>query len=511
MPRPRLAVLVVVDQLRADFLLRLRSQMLPARTGDKVGGYRYLMERGAYFPHARHDVAHAMTAPGHATLSTGAYPHRTGIVLNKWYVAKTDSWTTSVLDPDSPPVGAQPGEGRGASPKLLLGPTLGDTLKTTSRTPRVVSVSLKARAAILMGGYTADRVLWFDGAGLAFVTSRYYAPGGALPPWVATLNTGLRKRRGQPYRWRTAGGKLLRSVKIGDSSALRLPYGVEITIDAALAALAGEHLGQREGASDLLLISLSSRDKLGHHVGPEDPLMAEMTLAEDRQLSRLFNGLSRHLPRGLDDVVIALSADHGVAPRADRLLRKRVPAGRHSGRELDRRAEAALVSALGKAPGGRWLAGSFSLNFYFTAAVRKKPDKLRRATRELVRFLAAQAGIRHVFSREDFLSGRLPPDPLRRQIRHSYFPGRSGDVVAIVEPFHYMADTPGHTNHHTGYSYDTTVPLLLAGPGIRRGMFPDPVESVDLAPTLSWVLGTIPPALAEGRVLERALVAAGTP
>ena len=511
--KPKLVVVVVIDQFRADYLTRFEKRFLPAGRGSGVGGFRYLMAKGAYFPFAEYELLQNMTCPGHATILTGASPVGHKIAINDFWDAEMGADGYCVDDKDAPIVGLEGGGSSGrrpVSPKRLKATTVGDELKAAGYASRVVGIALKDRSAILLGGQGADLAIWFDALASRWVTSKYYV--GELPEWVKKLNSRVAARDGEKFVWKSEvetglsnefdRGPFLRETTVGAKNWLHTPLGVELTTDAALAAVESMKLGSRPGAPDVLAISYSSHDMLGHRVGPNAREMEELTVAEDRSLSRLFRGLERSVPGGMKNVLVVLTADHGVAPTAPIALKGRLEAGAVNPEALLERLNSAMVAKLGKPSEGVWVVAQHSFNFYLNrkAAVGAGVAAAESALKEL---LLKEPAAEVVFTRSEVAAGRLPGGVFEAQIKKSYVVGQSGDVVMIPKPF--FADDDDPSAHMTGYSYDRTVPLIFAGPMIKPGVHASAARVADLAPTLSFVLGTIAPAKSEGRVLAEAL------
>ena len=511
---PRLLLLVVVDQLRADALNRFGARFLPPRQPDgQVGGFRYLQTCGAAFGAAEHDVLQAMTAPGHASIATGAWPYRHGIVVNKWFDPETGKKAYCVGDPGGKLVGVE-GDAPGRSPRNLFGPTLGDTLKNAGLGSRVVSIALKDRAAILMGGHRPDAALWMHSDSLQWTTSSFYRPDGQLPDWVSAQNAALNARRGEPVVFEPEGDPTGRAddgdghysyrYAIGDRAALALPFGYEVTVDLVEAALdAGVFSGPDR--TDLLMVSLSSHDYLGHEVGPNRREMEDMAAGADAALARILNLVDAHIPGGLGAVSVVLTGDHGVAARPEYAQAHNLGGGRFDGEAIEERLEAGLIKRFGPgADGQRWVLDEKYLQVYLNpkAAGPDGPDPatLQRATAALLR---EERGLLTAFTATDILTHRPPAGRLGEQAMRSYVPGRSGDVVGVPRPYWIPRNTNAH--HWTGYSFDRQVPLLMAGWGVRHVRYPYTVKIVDLAPTMATLAGTLHPALSEGRVLHEAI------
>lgn len=510
--RPRLVVAIVIDQFRSDYLTRFPSRFLPAtKTGGEVGGFQFLMEKGAYFPMAEYASLQNMTCPGHATIMSGSHPYHTRIAINEWYDAEKGQTVYCVGDESAPLVGPAGGGKEGISPRNFRGSTVGDELKNAGYPSRVIAVSLKDRAAVLMGGQRADLALWL-GENFQWISSQYYLKSGLLPEWVNKLNASLTARKGQTYKWDVSEkptglstGKndepLHVTKTIGTLDSLETPLGGELTTDAALAAIDAYSLG-KGAATDLLLISYSSHDLLGHRTSPNSREMEEMTVSEDREFARLFNGIRKRLPGGLNDVVISLTADHGMAPNLNLMREAGLDAGNIDTLKMAEKIEAAMNEKYG-AGKNKWLATIRSLNFFLDAknlAERKVSRGEVESTMKAV--IAKEPGVAHVFSRSDYEAGRLPSGTNELQIKNTYVVGRSGDLVAIPKPF--FIEGTKHT-HMTGYSYDRSVPLIIYGAKMRAGVYASQAQVVDLAPTLSFLLGVLPPAQSDGRVLSEAI------
>jgi hypothetical protein len=511
-------LVIVVDQMRADYLTRFRS-----RFGE--GGFRSFTDHGAYWPFARYEVLQGMTGPGHATVLTGSYPYRSGISLNAWCTTDAKGRTRSmyvVQDETAPLVGGNPPPGfneegacdaatdPGVSPRRLVGSTVGDELKLAGHPSRVVALALKDRAAVLLGGHLADLALWFDPVQFHWISSRYYVSD--LPEWVARLNARLDARHDERVTFASEGpgtgltaGTFGMDLPFGDKGALKLPLGVALTVDAAIEAIDALGLGKGRD-TDLLAISISSHDTLGHDLGPNRREMEELTVAEDREIARLLTAVASRLPGGLDDALLALTADHGIPspPAYMQGLRKDF-AGYIDAVAVRKRADDALRARFGPPAGANWVTGTVDLNFWLNdASVAAKPldrDHVSEALRAEIRRLVPEAEF--VLTRGDIAARRIPGGALGEHILRGYRDGQGGDVVVIPRPF--FAAAGDVTAHMTDYAYDMTVPLAIVGRGVEPRVYSSAAAVNDLAPTLSWLLGIVPPALNEGRVLSEAL------
>jgi hypothetical protein len=300
--KPKLVVLVVIDQFREDYLERYRADLKAQH------GFRLFLDHGAYFPDCYYDYANTKTAPGHATLGTGAYTDGHGINSNEWWDLNrnTKRPVTSVEDDRYKIVGLlNAGEGaEGASPRNERASTLGDELRlATVGQSKVFGISLKDRAAILPVGHSANAAYWVDPKSGAFVTSTFYQ--NALPEWATTFNASPRAQQALDESHGDAKKSFFNQVDLS-------PAGNDYELDFARALITGEQLGHHP-TTDMLTISLSANDGLGHRVGPDAPEMRNMLGQLDQQLDSFFTWLDQNVDGGLANVWIALSADHGIA------------------------------------------------------------------------------------------------------------------------------------------------------------------------------------------------------
>ena len=298
---PKLVILLVVDQFRADYLDRYRADF-------KGRGFRLFLDHGAYFEDCYYDYANTKTAPGHATLGTGAYTDGHGIASNEWWdLSRNKQRPVSSVEDDRYRVLGEihPSKTGGASPLNLRASTIGDSLRlATMGQAKVFGISLKDRAAILPVGYSANGAYWIDPASGSFITSSYYMD--ALPDWATTFNSGDRIAQAE----QEAGTPGTRPFYEAVGST---PAANSYELDFARALITGEQLGNHP-VTDLLVVSLSANDIVGHQWGPDSPQSRQMVDSLDQQLDSFFTWLDKNIPGGLASTWIALSADHGVAP-----------------------------------------------------------------------------------------------------------------------------------------------------------------------------------------------------
>lgn len=468
LPEIRLVLLVAIDQFRQDYLWRFRHEY--------TGGLQRLMTRGAVFQNAFLEHYPTVTAVGHATMLSGATPSVSGIIGNDWYDREAGRTVQSITDDSVTLLG---GEGQGASPRRLLVTTVADELKMTvprgtspERTPRVIGVSFKDRAAILPAGRGADAAYWINGANGPFVSSTYYQQ--ALPEWVAAFNA-----KGSA----TAEGAL-------GSNARVLAFAGE--------ALVAEKLGQRQ-ATDLLTVSLSENDTIGHAFGPDSVQVRSIAIAADRLLGDFFATVDKVV--GLNHTLVIFTADHGVAPLPELQAQRRMPGGRVDGVEFFAQIQAALEARYGP---GEWLsatAGSSPyLNYGFLAQRGLDPADVRKVVAEAA--MKAQY-VARVYTRDQLELGQVAPDLVGRRVLRGFNAQRSGDLEIVFEPY-WMRQKTG-TTHGTPYNYDAHIPLVFMGPGVTPGTYSQKAALNDLAPTLATILEVDTPGAADGRILVEML------
>jgi predicted AlkP superfamily pyrophosphatase or phosphodiesterase len=501
--RPKLIVIVVIDQFRGDYLERYRDEF-----GE--GGFRLLLDHGANFSNCNYDYANPSTAPGHATLLTGAYTDGHGIQANQWWDPQKKRRVTSVEDDATKLVGIN-GDAIGSSPHNLLADTLGDELKlATQGKSRVFGVSLKDRASVLPAGYSGDGAYWIDQETGGWITSNYYRSD--LPKWVQDFNDSRRKDKYLNREWKDNSGAVLRTtnpdlVKGNASGYFVLlgstPFANDYEFDFARELVTYEKLGSGP-ATDLLVVSLSANDILGHQAGPDSPEMHAMALALDRQLAGFFDFLGHQV--GLANVWIALSADHGISPLPPAANKLHIPAANLSSKKLRALVNDILSAQLSPGHPANYVRDfDYPLMWVneevFTAAKIKETDAEHDVGEAL-----KQIGLRGYYTRSQLAKGDVPNTPTGLQYAHSYSPLGGWYVLGVPPPF-FLGIESG-TEHVSPYNYDTHVPLAFYGVPFQPGTYRTHAEPVDLAVTLASLLGINAPTHAIGRVLTEALVPA---
>jgi predicted AlkP superfamily pyrophosphatase or phosphodiesterase len=496
--RPKLVVVIVIDQFRGDYLERYRDEF-----GDS--GFRFLLDHGAYFSNCYYNYANTRTAPGHSTLFTGAYTDGHGIVGNEWWDQKKKRMVTSVEDDDTKLIGVD-GEKTGASPHNLMADTLGDELKlATQGKSRVFGVSLKDRASVLPAGFSGDGAYWIDPQSGAWVTSTYYR--NELPRWVQDFNSA-RPAKYWDREWKDGQGAVLRSTahrkrKDGSDAGFyevvgSTTFGNEYEFDFAKQLIVYENVG-RGPATDLLSISLSPNDILGHQVGPDSLEVHQMALDLDHELADFINFLGHQI--GLADVWIALSADHGISPLPDQAKKLRIPAANLTTSKIEAQMNAALTAKFSPGHSSAYVKLDYPMAWLDedTFAVAHVHE---RDAENAVGEAMKQAGMRGYYTKAQLAEGEVPNTALGQKYLHSYSPEGGWYVMGVPEPFTVGASG---TDHTSPYNYDTHVPLAFYGLPFQPGTYRTSVETVDMAATLASLLGINAPTHSVGRVLTEAL------
>ena len=540
--RPRLVLLIVVDQFRYDYLERF---------GDLFGpdGLRRLLRDGASWTQANYDHMPTYTAPGHATMMTGAYPAETGIVGNEWLDRSTGKRITSVTDESVKGLGGDPSE-PGASPRRLLSSTVGDELRlATNDRSKVIGISVKDRSAILPAGGHANAAYWFSTLAGTMVSSTYYF--NQLPAWVQAFNNTKPADKYFGAKWerllseneyvRRAGpdSPPWETVNTaGDTNAFPhtitggakapgrdfyfaldySPFTSDLLVSFAQQAIVNEQLGQDED-TDVLTVSFSANDYVGHRYGPYSQEAMDVTLRVDRQIATLLNFVQARV--GLANTLIAFTADHGVSPIPEQAAALGLGGARIQAANVLATIHAALSARYnphGKSPDptadylfkynefGTMREWFLNGNIYFNYdALKRDGVSLDEVSQVGAAAALTVPGVARCFTRAQLLRGATSiSDPIERRVLHGFHPARSGDVVIVAEPYKYLGDTITAT-HGSPYFYDTHVPLIIVGTGITPGRYLEPATPADIAPTLSAVLRITRPSSATGRVLLEAI------
>jgi predicted AlkP superfamily pyrophosphatase or phosphodiesterase len=482
--QPKLILAIMVDQLRYDYLTRFSSEY--------TGGIKRLLDQGAVFTNAHYEATPTVTSVGHSIFLTGAPPALSGIVSNDWWDRVVGKRVTSVSDDSTQLLGSS---GTGSSPWRLLQSTVGDELKLAGRGGKTIGISLKDRSAILPAGRMADGAYWFNSVTGAFVSSTYYFP--KLPAWVEEFN---RARPADKY----AGRKWLTTELPADPGADlygaldATPFSDELLEQLALNALSAEKLGTGD-KTDLLAISYSATDYVGHRFGPDSPEAHDVVTHVDKMIGELLQAAEAQAGSG--NVLVVLSADHGVAPVPELNQQRNMPGGRINWTAYTGAVEYALAKRWGE---GKWFAYSSDGVIYFNAdpvpGKKIDPAEIQRVAAEALR---AQDHIFRVYTYSQLLNGAIRMDQIDQRVRNGFNAARSGDIFTILDPY-WIFNSTG-TSHGTPYDYDAHVPVIFLGPQIRPGSYPRNIGVQDIAPTLATILGIETPSGSTGRVLDEIL------
>ena len=513
---PKLAVIIVVDQMRADYVDRFG--------GDWTGGLKRLMTEGAWFTRAAYPYLLTITCPGHATISTGTFPSTHGVFSNQWWDRESGHQMQCSEDPSAANFGYDgPGKDSNSGYRLKV-QTFADRLRA-ERGAHVVTLSAKARSAIMLAGHGGDAVTWLSEASDTWLTSSAFATAPVsevkrfiaahpveadfgkswTPSLPATGDARADAAPGErpPAGWTSTFPHVLNGTSGKPDAAFRAQWDTSPFADAYLAAMAASLVDQfRLGAHhgiDLLGVSFTGLDRVGHKFGPRSQEVRDHLARLDRTLGVLLEHLDRSVGRG--GYVIALSSDHGVTPIPEQLIAEHGDGGRIQAAPIVERVEALLAPALGAGPHVAKLDGRDG-NLYFATGVYERLRASPHLLDEVVRAIASAPGVGHVFRSEELKGARGDSDPWRRAAALSYVEGRSGDLILAPRPgWVASAEAAGHG---TASPDDQRVPILLMGRGIKAGHYDQPVTPADIAPTLAAICGIAMPQ-AEGHALRAAL------
>jgi len=545
--RPRLVLLIVVDQFRYDYLLRF---------GDLFGshGIGRLMHQGASWSDVNFDHVPTFTAPGHAVFMTGAWPSQTGIVATAWYERETGKKVKSITADTTLMLAGKPVQ-RGSSPRRLLCSTVGDELRLADNDrSKVIGISAKDRSAILPAGRRANAAYWFSTDNGNMVSSSYYF--NQEPDWVTHFNNrhvadalfGARwerllpeaeylKRAGRDdVPWENldkssndtnafphviTGGSLA-----ADKSFYRAldytPFSNDILLAFAEEAITNEKRGDNEN-TDLLSVSFSANDYVGHRFGPYSQEVMDMALRVDRQIGTLLDFIDARI--GLQNAVVVFTADHGASPVPEQAEELKLPGRRYQKSELLKVVEDNLQARYGRKdrPATDYIQtfktkegtedGLLNSNFYLNrAALKRDGIDLDECERVVGDAAMQMRGVARYFTRSQLESKAISAsDQVARRVLNGFYSQRSGDVIVVHEPYSILFDPPDDptdprstATHGSPYSYDTHVPLIIMGPGFAAKNFTEAATPADIAPTLAHLLRLQAPSCAVGRVLTEA-------
>lgn len=522
---PRLVVGIVVDQMRMEYLYRFESKF-----GE--GGFKRLMGEGFTLANAHYNYVPTYTGPGHASIYTGATPAIHGIIGNEYYDKITRKTVNCVEDSVYKPVGSLTANGK-ISPSRLLSTTVTDELKiSTQFRAKVVSMSIKDRGAVLPGGHHPDGAFWYDGKSGQFMTSTYYMM--QVPSWVQSFND--RKMPDQfllqvwkpllpieqytesgpdesPYERRLVGKPssafpyILPELRArnGNYDLLSLtPFANDLLTEFALVAVRGEQMGA-DATPDFLCISYSTPDLIGHAAGPQSVEVEDTYLRLDRNIQQLLSALDKAV--GVGKYTVFLTADHGVAEVPQYLKDKSMPGGLLSTEKL----RADLVDFLKPYFPGRQLIANVSNEqvFFdqegFSNDVKTAGVDLLIASQLTGNFLMTQEGVYNFYTESTLRQGSFSEGGIRGMVIRGFHPKRSGDIAYVLQPGWFSGSWPQGTTHQSPWTYDTHIPIIFFGAGIRKGSSAGYAAITDIAPTLALLLKTKFPSGMTGQPVIEAL------
>ena len=508
--KPKLVIILVLDQFRGDLPLRYSDDF------KTPNGFNLFLKRGAFFTDCYYDYANTMTAPGHSTIGTGAYTNGHGISLNEWWDLRrsTTHVVSSVEDERYTTVGDPNSKDVGASPRNELASTLGDeVVLATQGKAKLFGISLKDRAAILTSGHASNGAFWLDHASGKFVTSTYWET--KLPPWAQTFNDSDRAAHA------IAEAKARPGHFYDDVGAS--PASVSYLFDFAKSLVSGEQMG-RHDVTDVLTISISSTDILGHKVGPDAPEQRAMLDAVDVDLNNFFTWLDKNVDGGMSNVWVALSGDHGIAPTIAIASESGMPAASFNLPKLLSALETALNDRFSPGKSTKYMLGGelpyLQLDPREFAKIKVNEAEAEQAVADLLPAalestlppaptgvsqtrLAPRPSIRHVYTHLQMAAGQVPATEEGQLVLHSYSP--NGGWSVMVATGMYQQSYATGTNHFTPYAYDRHVPLAFFGSPFIPGYYHDRVAPVDIAATFASLLRINQPSASVGHVLTMAL------
>ncbi|GAC1605262.1 MAG: alkaline phosphatase family protein [Hymenobacter sp.] len=536
-PRPKLVVGIVIDQMRYDYLYRYWSKF-------GAGGFRRLLAQGFSFENTHYNYVPTYTGPGHASIYTGATPSANGIIGNNWWEREAGRATYVTEDKTVQPVGGSVAAGQ-QSPRHLLSTTIGDELRlATNFQSKVIGLSMKDRGSILPAGNGANAAYWYDGTNGAFISSTFYLK--QLPEWVAKFNAQGRPAQYLSKPWDTllplaaytessaddapwenvfpgeaaptfphdlprlsgAPGAAVKSLEkaAGEIQAKTTPqnldlirstpFGNSLTADFALEALRAEQLGQRPGITDMLAVSFSCTDYVGHQFGANAVETEDTYLRLDRDLARLLAALDQAVGKG--QALVFLTADHGAAHAVGFLQEHHLPGGGVGIGAMRDSVQRALVRRHGP---GAWVLDFENLQVYLNRPLlAQKGLDLAKTQAEVAALLLSLPGVAQARTATDLQATHWSEGPGMFQENGFYGP-RSGDVLAVLLPGWleaYAFPVIKGTTHGVSWQYDTHVPLLFWGWHVKHGESVAPARVVDIAATLARFLHLQEPSACSG-------------
>ncbi len=515
--KPKLVIGIVVEQMRQDYLDRFWDNF-----GEK--GFRKLAVNGSYCVNANYNYSLTQTAPGYATIATGAEPSSHGIVSNYWYNKLTGQKVDCISsDKKETAVGGSKNAEANVSPTNMLSTTFSDEAKFFNRgKSKVISMSLSKYAAVLSGGYAADAAYWFDPVSGQWMTSSYYLD--KLPQWVVDVNNKKMSDEYLTRQWTPMLPLEDYHEVLSDSSVYEfgidgmyktfpynytdmtktvrnynlltmVPEGNTLLNDLAVAALYGEELGNDE-FTDFLFINYSVSEEVGKLYGPQSIEVQDLFLRLDKDLEHLIEVVEDVV--GKNNCLIYLTSNHGVSEMPQYMQDQRMPAGVFKQFYMMALTKSYLKAIYGD---GDWILDfNNSQIFLNRPLIEDSQISLSEIREKIIDFIMNSAGIANAIGANQFQS-IVFNEGMPMKMQNSYNQKRSGDIMIALKPG-WIEDIPYCTDHNSGYSCNTHVPLIWYGWKVKKQKVFGEINITDIAPTVSMTLGTPPPPNVSGKVLE---------
>jgi predicted AlkP superfamily pyrophosphatase or phosphodiesterase len=496
---PKLAVIIVVDQMRADYVDRFN--------GEWTGGLKRMVTQGAWFQQAAYPYLTTVTCAGHATIATGSFPHTHGVFQNAWWDREARRQMTCTQDPKATNIGYGVPVTGGDSAYRLQVPTFTDQMRT-ARQAHVAAISLKDRSAVMLAGHGGDAVAWLTNTLDGWESSTVYSetPVPAIKAFVeanpiagdfgktwdrmlpAASYSGPDDGMGEapPQGWTRSFPHPLNGASGKADGTFFAQWERSPFADAYLGRFAASlveslQLGKHDG-TDVLAVSFSTPDLAGHAFGPRSHEVQDIYARLDKTIGVLLDALDAQV--GRERWVVGLSSDHGVTAIPEQLVAEGKDGGRIDGGGIYNAIEDVLHPVMTQ---GRHVTAISTNDIYFEPGVYDTIRKSRELTAKVRGAIEARPGVQRVFLSEEIRDGANSKDPLVRAAALSYFPGRSGDIVFAPKPG-WMISAAG-TTHGSATPDDQRVPILFLGAGIKAGTYQEAATPADIAPTLAAIVG----------------------
>jgi len=516
--RPKLIVGIIVEQMRHDYI---------SKYWDKFGegGFKRLLNEGTYCKNANFDYLFTQTSVGQATIATGTTPSYHGIVSEDWYMRLKDKVVNCVADDKEKTVGGSYDAGR-MSPRQLLTTTFGDEIRLASfNKSKVIGISLQGKSSILSTGQTANAAYWYDDETGNWITSSFYMQD--LPVWVKSFNDkklpdlymnrrwetkfppadyanrclpddnkyeeGIEGHKSFPYNLAEMGIVQNNKSKKKYNLLKYTPFGNTFTKDFAIASIVNDSLGKSNN-TDVLMVSFSATEFIGQSFGPESIELMDAFIRLDEDLEHFLNFLDQEL--GKQNILVFLTSDHGVAQNPEYLADKGIPVGYFSQNSAISLLKSYLNAVYGR---GDWVKNYFAQQLYLNRdLIEDSKLNLADVQQKVAQFMLQFTGVANTVTATTLQTAYFP-DGVFAKIQRSFNQKRSGDVLINLDPGWIETNGSIAATHNSSYSYDTHVPLIWYGWKIKRATIFDPVDMIDIAPTISYFLNIASPNATVGK------------